>query len=230
MATLGQLIDHVLHEGRQPIASINNEAFLGLKDATKLKSSNQVDGEKLALRFSTIRNQGDILAIAFRRMEPFGGRRRGRPSQLYLEEIIRDAFSVFDESIARLGVKVDLPTTQTLVRVDPAEMQEVIINLLQNSLHWLEQVDKRDRLVLVTVARHNSDNLDIYFSDSGPGVPKENRELIFEPYFSTRAEGVGLGLAIVGEIVSDYYGGSLQLLEDGPLSGANFLITLRKRV
>ena len=58
----------------------------------------------------------------------------------------------------------------------------------------------------------------------------ENRELIFEPYFSTKAEGVGLGLSIVGEIVSDYYEGSLELLKSGPLKGANFLITLKKRV
>lgn len=230
LATLGQLIDHVLHEGRQPIASINNEAFLGHGDAVKLQSSNPTVGANFVRRFTTIRKQGDVLSIAFRRMEPFGGRRRGRPAQLYLEEIIKDAFDVFHDDIERLGIKVDLPDTQTLVRVDPAEMQEVIINLLQNSIHWLQQVDKAARSILVTVSRDEAGSLDLYFSDSGPGVPVENRELIFDPYFSTRAEGVGLGLAIVGEIVGDYYGGELQLLEEGPLPGANFLVTLRKRV
>ena len=109
-------------------------------------------------------------------------------------------------------------------------MQEVIINLLQNSLYWLEQVNKSKREVVVTVERKGPDHVDITFSDSGPGISKDNRALIFEPYFSTKPEGVGLGLSIVGEIVSDYYEGSLQLLERGPLKGANFLITLRKRV
>jgi signal transduction histidine kinase len=230
LSTLGQLIDHMLHEGRQPIASINNEAYLGKNDAAKLEVELPIEGAKLLSRFSLIRKQGDILATAFRRMEPFGGRRRGRPVQLYLEEIIKDAFEIFEEDIKRLGVSVDLPVTQTLVRVDQAEIQEVVINLLQNSLHWLEQTSKEKRTILVTVFRHDAENLDIYFSDSGPGVSKENRELIFDPYFSTRPEGVGLGLSIVGEIVSDYYGGALQLLEEGPLSGANFLVTLRKRV
>ena len=116
------------------------------------------------------------------------------------------------------------------MRVDPAEIQEVIINLLQNSLYWLEQVNELKREVEVSVERKGPDHVDILFSDSGPGVPPENRELIFEPYFSTKAEGVGLGLSIVGEIVSDYYEGSLELLKSGPLKGANFLITLRKRV
>lgn len=230
LATLGQLIDHVLHEGRQPIASINSEASLGLEDVQRAGKIGSEFVTKAAGRFSVIRKQGDVLSIAFKRMEPFGGRRRGRPTQLYLEEIIRDAFGVFADDLARLNVKPKLPNTQTLVRIDPAEMQEVIINLLQNSLYWLEQVNESKREVAVSVERKGQDHVDIIFSDSGPGVPPENRELIFEPYFSTKPEGVGLGLSIVGEIVSDYYEGSLELLNNGPLKGANFLITLRKRV
>lgn len=230
LSTLGQLIDHVLHEARQPIASINNEAFLGLKEIGRMLHGGPVDASKINNRFSVIRKQGDVLAIAFKRMEPFGGRRRGRPSQLYLEEIIRDSFEIFQDEIDRLKVVTTLPMSQTLVRLDPAEIHEVIVNLLQNSLYWLQQIPVDKRSILVTIKRHSPDHLDIGFSDSGPGVPQDQRDLIFDPYFSTRADGVGLGLAIVGEIVTDYYGGSLELLKNGPLSGANFLITLRRRV
>ncbi|MCP5519240.1 MAG: ATP-binding protein [Verrucomicrobiales bacterium] len=230
LATLGQLIDHVLHEGRQPIASINSEAALGLEDVHRAERLGGEFVSKAAGRFTVIRKQGDVLAIAFRRMEPFGGRRRGRPKQLYLEEIIRDAFAVFADDIHRLHVRTTLPRSQTLVRLDPAEIQEVIINLLQNSIFWLEQVNEARREVAVGVERKGPEHVDILFSDSGPGVPPENHELIFEPYFSTKPEGVGLGLSIVGEIVSDYYEGSLELLKSGPLKGANFLVTLRKRV
>jgi signal transduction histidine kinase len=230
LATLGQLIDHVLHEGRQPIASINSEAALGLEDAHRAKNNGVDFITKAASRFRVIRKQGDVLSIAFKRMEPFGGRRRGRPAQLYLEAIIEDAFAVFSEDLARLKVKTTLPRTQTLVRLDPAEIQEVIINLLQNSLYWLEHVKESKREILVSVERKGADHVDIIFSDSGRGVPPENRELIFEPYFSTKPEGVGLGLSIVGEIVTDYYEGSLELLQRGPLKGANFLISLKKRV
>lgn len=230
LATLGQLIDHVLHEGRQPIAAINNEAYLGLSDTERFSGEGPDVIRRLGSRFSLIRKQGDVLSIAFKRMEPFGGRRRGRPVQLYLEEVVRDAFSIFHDDIQRLNVKTTLPRTQTLVRVDPAEFQEVIINLLQNSLYWLEQVDESRREVAIKIERLGPEHLDVHFSDSGPGIPRENRELIFEPYFSTKSEGIGLGLSIVGEIVNDYYGGSLALLDHGSLPGANFLITLRKRV
>ncbi len=230
LATLGQLIDHVLHESRQPIASINSEAALGLEDVKCPQKTEDDFFKKATGRFTVIRKQGDVLAIAFKRMEPFGGRRRGRPTQIYLEESIRDAFLLFDDEIVRLKVKLKLPHTQTLVRVDPAEIQEIIINLLQNSLYWLEQVNESKREVEVNVERKGPDHVDILFSDSGTGVQPENRELIFEPYFSTKPNGIGLGLSIVGEIVSDYYEGTLELLKSGPLKGANFLITLRKRV
>lgn len=230
LATLGQLIDHVLHEGRQPIATINSEAALGLEDVRRTEGPGGDFVATVTGRFTVIRKQGDILSVAFRRMEPFGGRRRGRPAQLYLEEIIRDAFAIFADDITRLKVKTRLPKTQTLVRVDPAEIQEVIINMVQNSLYWLEQVNESRREIDVSVERMGQEHVDIRFSDSGPGVPTENRDLIFEPYYSTKKDGVGLGLSIVGEIVSDYYEGSLELLNSGPLKGACFLITLRKRV
>jgi C4-dicarboxylate-specific signal transduction histidine kinase len=114
--------------------------------------------------------------------------------------------------------------------VDQAEIQEVIINLLQNSLYWLRRVPKDGRQIAVRVRRKDPDQVEILFSDSGPGVEPEFRERIFDPYFSTKPDGVGLGLTIAGEIVSEYYAGELELLEGGPLPGAAFHITLCRRV
>ena len=108
--------------------------------------------------------------------------------------------------------------------------QEVIINLLQNSLYWLRQVPKDRRKIVVQTRSRRSGEVEILFSDSGPGVEPEFREHIFEPYFSTKPDGVGLGLTIAGEIVSKYYAGELDLIDSGPLPGATFRITLRRRV
>jgi len=230
LATLGRLVDVVLHDGRQPLAAILNEALLGRESIETGKNKPADLLRALVGRFGTIENQGGVLRTVFHRLEPFGGRRRGRPKQLYLEKIIASACSVLENQTKKLGVRMALPTTETLVRVDDGEIQEVIINLLDNSLYWLQHVDKRKRVVAVGVERIAPDNVQITFADSGPGIPKKNRELIFEPYFSTKPEGVGLGLAIAGEIVSDYYDGKLEFLDSGTLGGAAFRITLRKRV
>ena len=230
LATLGQLIDVLLHDGRLPLAKIRKEALLAQEDIAEGCLNGEELLKKLASRLHIINGQSDVLATVFRRVEPFGGRKRGRPKQLYLEKIIEDAFGVCTSQIVDLKIATSLPTGQTLVRLDEAEIQEVIVNLLQNSLYWLQFVDAAHRCIDVSVARTAQDHVEIIFSDTGPGIPEENRTQIFEPYFSTKKDGVGLGLAIAGEIIMDYYGGKLELLDSTGTSGAVFRITLTKRV
>jgi len=230
LATLGQLVDRLLHDSRLPLAKIRKEALLAQEDIVEghLKGENLLN--KLAGRLGIIDGQGGVLVTVFRRYEPFGGRKRGRPKQLYLEKIIEDAFGVCASQISDLKIVTSLPTGQTLVRVDEAEIQEVIVNLLQNSLYWLQFVDVSHRRIDVSLSRTAQDHVEIIFSDTGPGIPEENRARIFEPYFSTKKDGIGLGLAIVGEIIMNYYGGKLELLDSQGTPGAVFRITLTKRV
>lgn len=231
LATLGQLIDKVLHDGRAPLAKMGNQAALGLRDISRRDGGDceeLVDG--LGSNLTTIRTQHDVLATVFRRIEPFGGRRRGRPAEVTIEEIIADAFGVLESDIERIGAEVILPTTKTKVTVDRAELQEVLVNLIDNSTYWLAEVPDADRRIRVSVDRASSGEVDIIFSDSGPGIPEDAQEHIFDPYYSRKPDGVGLGLSIAGEIVDEYYGGDLELLASGPLPGATFRITLRRRV
>ena len=230
LAALGQLIDVVLHDGRAPLAKINNEAVLGLRDVDRSGQASMAAIVKLGGRFRGIVTQSDALANIFRKIEPFGGRKRGRPGLVSLEEVIANAFSVLDTEIAEVGVEISLPDTNTQVTVDQAEIQQVVINLLQNSLHWLRHVPQDTRQISVHVRRREPDEVEVVFSDSGPGVSPDFRDRIFDPYFSTKPDGVGLGLTIAGEIVNDYYAGDLELLESGPLAGATFRIILRRRV
>jgi signal transduction histidine kinase len=230
LATLGQLIDAVLHDGRAPLVKIGNEAHLGLRDIERVRTSRDAILARLAQRLRTISTQSETLATVFRRIEPFGGRRRGRPSEVRLEQIIADAFAVLDSTISEVGATVVLPDTDTRVRVDPAEIQEIIINLLQNSLHWLMQVPADRRKVVVQVSCDEAGEVEVLFSDSGPGIAPDVRAYIFDPYFSTKPDGIGLGLTIAGEIVSEYYGGTLELLDSASPPGATFRIRLRRRV
>lgn len=229
LATLGQLVDTVLHDGRTPLSKIGNEAYLGLRDVQRAQKSNGMV-EKLGSRLALIRDQSDVLATVFRRIEPFGGRKRGRPSRIILEQAIADGFAVLAGRLKEVGARATLPSTETQATADPAEIQEIIVNLLDNSLYWIRQVGKEHRRIAVEVHRVGPEEVQILFSDDGPGVDPEFRDHIFEPYFSTKPDGVGLGLSIAGEIAQDYYGGGLELVDRGPLSGATFRVTLRKRV
>ncbi len=229
LATLGELIDTVLHNGRAPLAKIRGETDLALREIGRGGVSPEELVASLQTRLERIRNQENVLATVFRRIEPFGGRRRGCPKEIVLEKVIADSFGVLEGELQRIGAQAELPSSQTTVTVDEAELQEIFVNLLANSIHWLQQVEADDRRIRVEVSRDDG-ALRVLFSDSGPGVREDVRDRIYDPYFSTKTDGVGLGLSIAGEIVKDYYDGELALLDSGPLPGANFLVTLRRRV
>ena len=230
LATLGYLVDTVLHDGRTPLSKIAQAAFMARRDARKTQQPSTLSTEGLEERLDIISAQAEALAALFRRIEPFGGRRRGRPARIEIEQIIKDGFCVLSSKILALGVTVDLPTSSTNVTVESSDIQEIIINLLENSLYWLQQVKKEHRYVIVTIEQNDPSDLLIVFSDSGPGIENHFVDNIFDPYFSTKPDGIGLGLAIAGGIVKDYYDGDLELLKAGPLPGATFRITLRRRV
>ncbi|RKH77691.1 GHKL domain-containing protein [Corallococcus sp. AB032C] len=230
LATLGQLIDTVLHEGRHPLAGIRNQAQAGRREFRQNNTLPEPTLEKLLTRFEKIDNNAALVGAVFNRIEPFGGRKPGKPKEVILEDVISSAFAVLEGDAKDRKVEFSLPSTKTTVRIEPTEIQQVILNLLQNSLHWLRHTDENNRKVQVDVTRQRDDSVAITFSDSGPGIASEYRDQIFTPYFSTKPDGVGLGLAIVGDIVTDYYDGTLELLDSGPLPGATFRAILRKRV
>lgn len=235
LATLGQLVDKVIHDGRQPLATIQGQSSLARESIARKKKS-ETDAECLEVlnsvdeKLSRVKSAAGLIDLLLKRIEPLGGRKKGRPSKVYINEIIKNSFAHFSTEIATLGIEVSLPKKDDLVQVDAMELQEVLINLIANSIYWLEKVPKEKRSIVVECSRPTAGELDVIFADSGPGIPAANRSSIFEPYFTTKPEGVGLGLVIAGEVVRDYYDGSLELLNAGPLPGAVFRIRLRKRV
>lgn len=223
LSTLGLLIDVVLHDGNNFLARIDSELHLLSKEIGK-KEINVETGKE---HIKNISEEKKVLAQLFKRLEPFGGRKRGRPKDIILEEAIANVFGLYKTELSKLDIQVLLPETKSEVRIDEGELQMILVNLLQNSMYWLETVTY-ERKIQVNVDR-TEEELSIIFSDNGPGIKEEHSSLIFEPYFSTRPDGVGLGLTIVGELVTEYNGDFL-LVNNGPLDGATFKITFRRRI
>jgi len=223
LSTLGLLIDVILHDGNNFLARIDSETHLLLKEIGK----KEVNIESVKERVKNISEERKILAQLFKRLEPFGGRKRGRPKDIVLEDAISNVFSLYKTELDKLKIEISLPDTKSEVTLDEGELQMILVNLLQNAMYWLETINE-DRKIQVEIQR-TEEELSVLFSDNGPGVKEEHNSLIFEPYFSTRPDGVGLGLTIVGELVTEY-NGDFSLVNNGPLDGATFKITFRKRI
>ena len=231
LATLGALIDRVLHDGRTVVTRLKNIARFGVRDLNKPSLS---DSEKVSIALGSMADtaeQAELLSSLFRQIEPFGGRKRGRPKQISVSEVIDRAISILQQEADGRNVQLVGGGTGIAVKIDEAELLTVLVNLIQNAIYWAATQPQGIERKVVVDARSNEDgSLTLIVSDSGPGVPSENRDHIFDPYFSSRPDGVGLGLSIVGNLVEDIYAGELTLVDEGALGGATFEATFRRRV
>ena len=219
LSTLGLLIDVLLHDGNNILLRLDNEVLLLEKELNK-KSGNGVIFDHL----KNIQLERKALSKLFERLEPFGGRKRGRPKTILLENAIKNVFELFKIKILELNVETRITEGETKVTFDESDLQMIFVNLLDNSLYWLDNLKQKEKKITVEITE-TQDELQIIFSDNGPGVKNEDAERIFEPYFSRKPDGIGLGLTIAGELIEEY-GGYLELISNGPLEGVSFRIKL----
>lgn len=231
LATLGALVDRVLHDGRTIVTRLKNIARFGTRDLNK---KNLTDSEKVAIALSAMADttsQADLVSSLFKQIEPFGGRKRGRPKEINAADVVDKAITILQQEADDSGVELIREGESATVKIDEAELLTVLINLIQNAIYWTSTQPKgTERQVIVAARIKDDSSLSIVVSDSGPGVAEGIRSHIFDPYFSSKPEGVGLGLSIVGNLVEDIYDGEMLLVDEGPLEGASFEATFRRRV
>lgn len=223
LSTLGLLIDPIIHDGNNYLHKIN------LKSTSILNEIQKTDCNlsKIADRVGEIQNVRRDFSQLFKRIEPFGGRKRGRPQTIVVEDVIKNQFLLNSEELSKYNISYRLSNTQHKVTIDESELAVVLMNLIQNSIYWLSTIDV-EREILVEV-EDEQDGLAIIVSDNGPGVKSGTEDNIFAPYYSTKPDGIGLGLAIAGEIMSEY-DGELSLIKNSILGGASFKLLFKKRI
>ena len=133
-----------------------------------------------------------------------------KPSPVPLRLVLKTGSKTFPRSSRGLP----------LAQVDRDQLSQAFLNLLINSLEAMEEGGK----VRVGIRREGQDSLKISIGDTGKGIPGEDLEKVFEPFFSTKRKGTGLGLAIVHQIVEGH-GGDIQV-ESQEGEGTSFQITL----
>jgi two-component system, LuxR family, sensor kinase FixL len=124
-----------------------------------------------------------------------------------LTEIVQEAcdFALADATRRGIGHRAEFETG-CKVLVDRVQVQQVLVNLLRNAVEAVSKVDCRD--IVLRTRSLGSDLCEVTVEDSGPGIPPANRERLFDPFFSTRRDGMGLGLAISRMIV-EAHGGTI---------------------
>jgi nitrogen-specific signal transduction histidine kinase len=219
LAALGQLSAGLAHEIRNPLGVIKGSAEML---SQKLKDAQPVVGE-LAGYISAEVNRLNALVARFLDF--------ARPSQLELRTI--DVCAIVDRALetaraqlpeARVTVERRYAASLPAIRTDEQLCEQVFVNLILNAYQAMAAREGRLQLSAVFESSDGRSGVVVEIEDSGPGVPAELREHIFNPFVTSKQDGVGLGLAIVAKILDDHHG-SIQLKSGSP-EGARFRVFL----
>lgn len=202
-ATLGKIINVILHEGRRPLNYFRNQipnlrywydSFLKTGDVEKLSTFMPIA--------EGVGQNADIFVKLFSRLDPLAAGKRIARKPLDLKKTIRNSLSVFDEEMKTHHVmaKVEGPDGFQF----PSWQQDIyaiFTNLVDNSIYWMSEKKVPKREIIIKVVTDGGSLLHIDYRDTGPGLEPDliASEVIFEPQFSTKPSGTGLGLAIAGE-------------------------------
>ncbi len=141
-----------------------------------------------------------------------------------LNEVVENAIKLYDERLDGIRLERHLAPSLSPVMIDAEQIKRALVNLIDNAAEAMAGVNGDRRITVSTRELDDRGVVELMVADTGPGIPAEDRERIFDPYFSTRKRGTGLGLAIVSRIVAEHQG-RIRVQENVPC-GARFIIEL----
>lgn len=202
-ATLGKIINVILHEGRRPLNYFRNQipnlrywydSFLNTGDAGKLETFMPIA--------EGVGQNAEVFVKLFSRLDPLAAGKRTARKPLDLKKTIRNSLSVFDG---------EMKTYHVVAKVEGSDgfrfsswqqdIYAIFTNLVDNSIYWMNEKKVPKREIMIEVVTDGDSLLHVDYRDTGPGIEPDliASEVIFEPQFSTKPSGTGLGLAIAGE-------------------------------
>lgn len=154
-------------------------------------------------------------------LQPLQTARRPRIQIQNIASVIRDVVRLFETDRATAGVKISVPVEKDFtVECTRSELLQVFMNLVDNAIYWLGTVQDR-RLEI----RVRGETKQVIFRDTGPGIKPEIADVVFEPFYTTKEDGRGLGLYIVEDVMTRR-GWNVELASgDAEYRGANFVLT-----
>jgi signal transduction histidine kinase len=201
LAALGQLTAGLAHEIRNPLAVIKGSAETLTR---RLQSADPLTTELAGYISSEVNRLNTVVTRFLNFARPL--RLEKRPTQI--PPLLGRALKVAGERWPEAKVEVIQQYSENLpeMTVDPDLCEQAFVNLVFNAYEAMTDTGGR---LTVRVAAANSDGrrgVEVEIEDSGPGIPPELHEQVFNPFFTTKKEGVGLGLSLVSKIVDDHRG------------------------
>ena len=220
--SLGALTASIAHEVNQPLAGIITNASTCLRMLAA--DPPNVDGARETAR-RTIRD-GNRAADVITRLRALFGKKGTATETLDLNDATREVVAlVFSDLLRnRVIVRVELADEPLLVTGDRVQLQQVILNLVRNASDAMSEVNDRPRNLLVKAERQQDESARLTVMDAGVGLHPQTAERLFDAFFTSKSDGMGIGLSVSRSIIESHGGKIWAEANDGP--GATFSFSI----
>jgi signal transduction histidine kinase len=226
LAVMGELTASVAHELNQPLGAIlqNAEAAKTLLD----RQDPKVDTLKEIVE--DIRNDDKRAREVIRRLRTLLRKHELETEPLDVNELARDtvALAAFDAGSKGVRLTVDVPSTPSIVAGDRVHLQQALLNLVLNGMEAMADVPEERRRLTVR-ATPNHQWIDVAVIDSGPGISQNPPSKIFEPFVTSKGDGMGMGLSIARSIVEAHGGRIDARTNDAGGATVHFTLPLQRQ-
>ena len=220
VATLGEMTASIAHEINQPLGAVVNSASACLRwlDAQKLEEARRSASRVIAEGHRASEIIGRIRALA-KKAPP-------RKDWLDVNETIHEVIALAHSEVQRNGVALETQLSEDVpvILADRIQLQQVVLNLMMNAIEAMSGAGEGPRELLVRSGTDESQGVLVAVQDSGPGLDPKSLDHLFDAFYTTKPQGLGMGLAISRSIV-EAHGGRLWATTNEP-HGAVFQFTL----
>jgi signal transduction histidine kinase len=229
LSGLGQMVDIVIHEIGAPVGKIARQLMLIEKEIEGIKEEGT--REKISQRVTPIKSWLQQILLLRERLDPQTPAKRGRATVFYVRQAIEDCLQLCESVLNKQGVKSELIETNGAIRarMSRAPLDQILYNLIDNAVYWISREHGEGKGGTIRVILSPAPKgFRILVNDDGTGVAPEDRVRIFEPYFTSKQNGMGLGLHIARLVIEPY--GRLLLRDECDLAGACFEAVFERNV
>jgi PAS domain S-box-containing protein len=222
VTSLGMLTASIAHEVNQPLFGIITNASTCLSMLSA--DPPDVDAARETAR-RTIRD-GNRASDVIKRLRTLYGKKDPTPESMDLNESTREVISLLLSDLQRRGVilRQELSDDLPVLMADRVQLQQVIMNLLRNAADAMRDVVDRPRELLIRTEREEGDRVRLSVKDAGGGFAPQAADRLFEAFYTTKNEGMGIGLSISRSIIEAHQGRLWATANDGPGATVSFSI------
>jgi C4-dicarboxylate-specific signal transduction histidine kinase len=204
VATLGELTASLAHEFNQPLNAVLNNA----QAALRFLNREQPDMAEVEAALEDIARDGKRASAVIQRLRSFLKPGLVHPEAVDINGVIHEAVALIQNELLsrRITARFDLAPDLPPVRGDRIQLQQVVLNLLLNAMEAMKQPAKTSPEIHLKTGQEGPDQITVSLKDNGKGLSSEELAKIFDPFWTSKAEGLGLGLTISRSIISAHNG------------------------